>query len=75
METTNIDQWCAAKGDAIHYERHVNVYPINENETSIDTMRSWVNKAQKFRSNAKDVKQQDIRIFGNMRWVKKCLSW
>ena len=33
----------AAKGDKVNYERHVNVCPINKNETSIHTIRSWVN--------------------------------
>ena len=45
----------------------MNLYPINENETSIDAMRSWESEARQFRANAKDVKQQDIRKFGVMR--------
>ena len=40
---------------------------MNENETPIHKMRTWVNKARLFRSNAKDATQQDIRKFGKIR--------
>ena len=57
----------AAKGDKVNFEICVDLHPINENETSIHTMRSWVKKARQFRANAKGVKQQDIRKFGKRR--------
>ena len=36
----------AAKGDKVNFETCVNLHPIDENETSIHKMRSWVNKAR-----------------------------
>ena len=57
----------AAKGDKVNFETHVNLHPMNENETSIHKIKSWVTKARMFRANAKNAAQQDIRKFGNIR--------
>ena len=57
----------AAKGDKVDFETYVNLYPMNENETSIHDIRSWANKARLFRANAKDDTQQDIRKFRVIR--------
>ena len=34
----------APKGDKMNFETCVNLHPMNENETSIHKMRSWVKK-------------------------------
>ena len=57
----------AAKGDEVNFETYANLYPINEKETSVHKMKSWVKKARMFRANAKDAVQQDIRKFGTIR--------
>ena len=51
----------------MNYERHISLYQINENTVKIGGIRSWIKKARKFRANAKDTKQKDIRKFGVMR--------
>ena len=56
----------AAKGEKINYELHVDLHPINEKETSVDRMKSWIKKARMFRVNDKDNVQQDIRNFGTI---------
>ena len=56
----------AAKGEKVNYELYVNLYPMNEKETSVNKMKSWVKKARMFRAKAKDNVQQDIRKFGTI---------
>ena len=57
----------AAKGDKVDFETCVNLCPMNENETSIHEMRSYVSKFRLFRANTKDAAQQDIRKFRKIR--------
>ena len=36
----------AAKGDKVNVETYVNLYPMNENETSVHKMKSWFKKLE-----------------------------
>ena len=55
------------KAKKYNHELCVNLYHVNENIASTEGMRSWIKKSRRFRENAKDVKQHDIRNFGVMR--------
>ena len=54
----------AATGEKLNFGSYVNLCPMNEKETSVHKMKSWVRKARVFRTNAKDNIQQDIKKFG-----------
>ena len=41
----------AEKSKKYDYKRHVNLCHINENTSSIEVMRSWMQKARRFREN------------------------
>ena len=56
-----------AKEDKVNFETYVNLYPMNENETSVCKMKSWVKIATMFRANAKENVQQDTRKFRMIR--------
>ena len=60
----------AATGEKLNFESYVNLYPINENETSVHKMKIWVHKARMFRAKAKDNVQQDIREFGKISYKR-----
>ena len=36
----------AAKRDKVNFETYVNLHPMNENETSVHKMKSWVKKIE-----------------------------
>ena len=56
----------AAKGLKVNYELCVELHPINEKQTCVNKMKSWIKKARMFRANAKDNVYQDIRKFGTI---------
>ena len=56
----------ASKGEKVDYERHVDSHPMNEKETCVKRMKSWIKKARMFRAHAKDNVQQDIMKFGTI---------
>ena len=60
-----------AKGDKVNFETCINLHPMNENETSVHKMKSWVKKAKMIRVNAKDDAQQDTRMFRTIRQAMK----
>ena len=51
----------AATGDKVNFESYANLCPMNENETSVHKMKSWVKKARMFRAKAKHNVQQDMK--------------